>query len=222
MRRTIRTLAVLAAGLWVGVAAHQVLAYPDLALKTKAACTACHANPGGGAELTDAGKAYKSDAAKAPPADVKGSDYVGVNKCKMCHLAQYKAWQGTKHGSAFAGLEKADSTAAAEMAAKLKLELKEAPAKTDGCVKCHVTGFRLPGGYPAADSAKTAAVVNVGCESCHGPGSLHVTAPKAEKKSKINNGVSENMCRQCHTPETSPSFKYEEYKAKGAHPVAKS
>jgi mono/diheme cytochrome c family protein len=89
-------------------------------------------------------------------------------------------------------------------------------------VRCHVTGYELAGGYPAADSVKTAALSGVGCESCHGPGSLHVAAPAADKKKATYKTVSAAMCTQCHTPAINPDFKYEEMVKKGVHPPKKT
>ena len=198
-------------------------AFPQVARQTKLACVTCHTNPAGGAGLKPAGTAFKADMSKVPAADAdKAAEYVGANKCKMCHMKQHKAWLETKHANALIGLQKADPKVAADMAAKLKVEISGSPAKTDGCVSCHVTGFHLAGGYPAADSTKTAAVSNVTCESCHGPGSLHVAAPMAEKKKFINKAVTANLCTQCHTAATSPAFKFDEYVKRGVHQVAEA
>jgi hypothetical protein len=213
----------LASGLMVAlgiVVASQLWAFPEFARQTKSACATCHANPAGGVDLSDAGKAYKADG-KAPAAGTaKAADYVGANKCRMCHIKQYKAWSETPHARALAGLQKPDSAKAATMAAALKVDVKGSPASTDQCVRCHVTGFQLATGYPQADSTKAANLANVTCEGCHGPGSLHVAAAMADKKKFINRGVTANLCMQCHTAVTSPNFKFAEYAAR-VHPVAK-
>jgi len=193
-----------------------------VARATKAACASCHANPAGGVGLTEAGKAFKADNAKVPAGEVKAAEYIGTNKCKMCHLKEFKGWQATRHAHAFEGLAAAKAEDVKAMAEKLKVELTGSPDKTDACITCHVTGFQLAGGYPAADSAKTANLGLVGCEGCHGPGSIHASkdTPKEAKKKFINGGVTENMCKNCHTPEMSPKFEFAEYKAKGVHPIA--
>jgi Cytochrome c554 and c-prime len=220
MRTKCLVLGVLASAIGVSLAVH-AWAFPQFARQTKLACVTCHTSPAGGADLKAAGKAFKADMTKPPAADTaKAAEYVGVNKCKMCHLKEYKSWQETKHASALVNLRKADEKVSAEMAEKLKVELKGSPAQNDGCVGCHVTGFHLAGGYPAADSAKTAAVSNMTCEGCHGPGSLHASAPMAMKKSLINRKVSANMCMQCHTAVISPAFKFEDYAKRGVHAVA--
>ena len=220
MRRTLTLCSLLVMTLWVLSDVHRTWAFPNYARQTKAACAACHVKVAGGPDLSDVGKKYKADQTIAVPADVKGADYVGINKCKMCHAKEYKAWQTTPHAKAWAGLVNADPTAAADLAKKLEIELKDKPSATDGCVTCHVVGFHLPGGYPAADSAKTAALINVACEACHGPGSMHVAAKSEDRKKTINRTVTAAMCTQCHTPVTSPKFDFEEFKKIGVHAVA--
>ena len=179
---------------------------------------ACHTNPAGGAGLTEGGTTYKAEKKAAIAREAKQAEYVGSAKCKMCHMAEHEAWSDSAHAKAFATLESAGPKAAAAIAAKLEVQLKGVAAKSADCLKCHVTGYELAGGYPAADGAKTAAVAAVGCESCHGPGSLHLTAPKAEKKKFTYKDVSARMCTQCHTPAMSPTFNYDEMMKKGVHP----
>jgi hypothetical protein len=200
--------------------AAQVWAFPKVARETKTACATCHVNPAGGADLTDGGKAYKADKKVPEAGAAKAAEYIGSGKCKMCHSAEAKAWAETPHAKALANLKAADEKKAAEVAAKMKIELKGSAASTDACVACHVTGFQLAGGYPAADSTKTAAVAMVECEACHGPGSLHVTAAMADKKKFINRAVTAAMCTQCHVSEMSPEFKFETWSPK-VHPVPK-
>lgn len=217
MRVTMHHGGLLLAAVVVAVATH-AWAFPGDARKTKAACAACHTNVSGGAELTAAGGVFKAEA-KAPEATVAGADYVGTNKCKMCHIAEFKSWQESPHAKTLERLMSAPDSVSAAMAALLKVELAGAASEADACLSCHVTGFHLTGGYPAADSAKTAAVANVGCEGCHGPGSKHVSAVKADKKGSINGAVTEKMCTHCHTSTMSPKFNFEEYKKLGVHAV---
>lgn len=203
----------------LGVAvATQLWAYPETARQTKSACATCHMNVAGGAGLSEAGQAFKAEgkAAAAAAAAAKAASYVGEAKCKMCHIKQHKGWTETAHSRAWAALTKGDPKKIADMAAALKVEIKGSADKTDGCVTCHVTGFQLAGGYPLADAAKAAAVSNVTCESCHGPGSLHISAPMAEKKKFIAKAT-ENMCKQCHTAVASPKFVFAEYVKRGVH-----
>ena len=209
---------ILVVALGIAVAT-QLWAYPETARQNKgAACANCHANVAGGPVLSAAGTAFKTDG-KVPAAAAKTAEYVGVNKCKTCHAKQHKAWAETPHAKAWAGLKNATAEKTAAMAAAFKVEIKGSPTTTEGCVTCHVTGFQLAGGYPQADSTKAAQLVNVTCESCHGPGSLHVSAPMATKKEFIAKAT-EKMCRQCHTPAASPKFDFAEYSKRGVHAVA--
>jgi len=200
---------VLSARLW---------AFPEASRQTRVACVACHANPAGGAELTDAGKAYA--AKKKTPIEPTGrkAEYVGSDRCRMCHLGQHQSWSETPHARALTNLSAADSVAVATMAAKLKVRLERSAAETEACVRCHVTGFHLAGGYPTADSARAVSLARVGCESCHGPGSLHVYATLAEKKKVIDGAPNSRLCVQCHTAQTSPGFDFEHMVLRGAHP----
>jgi hypothetical protein len=194
--------------------------YPETARETKLPCASCHTNIAGGAELNDPGKAFLADNAKKPETIATKTDYVGSAKCKMCHMKQHKAWGETAHAKAHSNLAAADDKVVAEWAAKLKIELTGSAVATEACVRCHVTGFQLGGGYPAADSLKTVAVSAVGCESCHGPGAKHVTAPAAQKKKYITKSITQKMCVQCHTPEINPEFDFAAMKKTGVHTVA--
>jgi len=213
--RLIAALLVPAASIVAGVGT--LGAFPDFARETKAPCASCHASPAGGAELTDVGKAFKADHKKRPPPAPAVAEFVGGDRCLTCHPAQHQGWQATKHANAFATLEHADPEMASVFESALKIDAKGHYADNDACVICHVTGFHLPGGYPAADSARTAALRNVTCESCHGPGSRHITARLAEKKKLINRNVSAKLCLRCHTPAVNPEFKAEEAMKHGVH-----
>ena len=78
--------------------------------------------------------------------------YVGPRKCKMCHMAQYKACKKTKH----AGAHK-----------KLTDEQKSDPEY----LRRYTVGYGQPGGF--TDWMRSRDLKGVQCESCHGPGSEH-------------------------------------------------
>jgi len=56
--------------------------------------------------------------------------------------------------------------------------------------------------------------LGVGCESCHGPGSVHADAPAAEKRKTIVNpamltpDMAADICGQCHTRGRTPDGKH--------------
>jgi hypothetical protein len=89
--------------------------------------------------------------------------YVGTDACKGCHLAEFNKWKAVPHSHAMDTLE--------------KVAKRPSLRNLDGeCVKCHTVGFDHKSGY--VDEKTTPNLRHVGCESCHGPGSGHVAAPK--------------------------------------------
>lgn len=103
--------------------------------------------------------------------------YVGAKKCKMCH-------KGAKKGEVWEKWEKGPHAKAFE-ALKGKGEEKNAD-----CLKCHAT------------DAKAAAEEGVGCEACHGPGSVYKKMSiMKDKKKAMENGLiepTEAVCKKCH------------------------
>jgi hypothetical protein len=84
--------------------------------------------------------------------------YVGSAVCKRCHEFAYAVWEKTPHSHAYKTLVDAQ---------------RPANRQFDGeCIVCHTIGFGYQGGFK--DATKTPVLENVGCESCHGPASLHV------------------------------------------------
>ncbi len=117
-----------------------------------------------------------------------GRGIVGSERCQSCHPQAFDTWQKTKHSRAFAQLETEGKS--------LHLE----------CVSCHVTGWQQPGGVCRLDKMETRK--NVGCESCHGPGSAHVISPKADN---VLRQVPQAVCVQCHNAENAPHFDWQAY-----------
>jgi hypothetical protein len=207
----------LAATVLLLCVAGTALALPSYGRKTKMSCATCHTCVAGGTALNAAGTAFKADHAKVPAASVAGADYVGSNKCKMCHMKQHKAWMETKHAKAFESLTTGDPAAQAAMAKAAGVALGKA-STNDACLACHTVGSKI-GGYPPADETKMASYSEVGCEMCHGPGSKHASAEKAEKKALIFVPKTEAMCKDCHTSAMSPKFAFADYKKRGVHIV---
>jgi hypothetical protein len=130
----------------------------------------------------------------APPPVPRGKPgYVGSERCAGCHAPAHAWWTGHPHGNAYATL--------VERHKQFNLS----------CVGCHVTGYNKPGG---ATVVQNEGLVNVGCESCHGPGSIHVKNRKAPADVNVSGEVPEHVCKQCHVPEHSDAFEYEAYKAR--------
>lgn len=124
-----------------------------------------------------------------PPGDVP---YAGSAACGTCHGRETDSWKRTAHARAYDTL----------VAAGREFD----PA----CVRCHVTGYGIRGGF--ASPADTPDRLGVGCEECHGPGTVHKDAPNAALI-----GVTQGTCRRCHESGRSPSFDYETYLEKIMH-----
>jgi Cytochrome c554 and c-prime len=89
--------------------------------------------------------------------------YVGSARCQNCHQAESAKWRDTKHSTAMDALE--------------KVAKRPSLRQYDGeCVRCHTVGFEYNTGYK--NEKETAQLKHVGCESCHGPGSGHMTNSK--------------------------------------------
>jgi hypothetical protein len=118
----------------------------------------------------------------------------GNNSCRDCHKAVSQAWDKSRHAHAWKSLE-------------------ERGAQVDpDCQRCHATGYGLPGGFVSARHSPT--LVNVGCESCHGPSRGHVREPKIHTSYFAQAG---NQCVACHDHENSPKFEFASYWAKIQH-----
>ncbi len=131
------------------------------------------------------------EAAKAvdPPAAEDGqASYVGVDACKKCHKAAVEQWRGTVHAQAWRTLVDVDKQYNYE------------------CTGCHVTGWQRPGGSHLA-SVEKKKLVDVQCEVCHGPGSLHVAEAGLEEPKSLLSKPADRFCAdQCHTKEHSDTF----------------
>ena len=127
----------------------------------------------------------------------EGAKYVGSKKCMMCHQTQHAAWKEMKHSHAFASLTE-------EQVASGKDE------KGRACASCHTTGYGQASGFTSAK--ETPGLTNVGCESCHGAGSVHM---KTMMMAQMNDETVEDKkisksvgCAQCHNPHISYKKKY--------------
>jgi len=139
------------------------------------------------------------------------ASYEGYKKCGGCHKSQKDSWLETKHANAFENLK---PNKEAEAKKKAKLDPKKDYTSDEKCVGCHVTGYKQTKGYSERMS-KTAAkyYTGVGCEECHGPGSLyrkdHRSASRKFKNTKEASQRSpllkkgqvlefEEECNRCH------------------------
>ena len=123
-----------------------------------------------------------------------GGTYVGVAACVECHAPEMAQWRRTKHASAF------------------KTLLDRHRHFQPKCVACHVVAYGTPHGYRLGSPRE--ALANVQCEVCHGPGGEHAAAPAA---GNIRRAVPAEVCLECHTPDHSDHFVYNERLPKVKH-----
>ncbi len=113
-----------------------------------------------------------------PFAPFRERTYVGPRACAACHVQEEESWLVSHHSIAWGTLVRGghDTDAA--------------------CVNCHVTGAGQPGGWtPDGPDA----LVDVGCEACHGPGGPH-DGTRTEPRT---------TCEGCHDKKHSIHFSYE-------------
>lgn len=129
---------------------------------------------------------------RAPEAPAGTAHYIGNVECQDCHQEAYDVWARTPHAHAYHTLE--------VVSKNFNLS----------CVGCHVTGYRQPGG---SEVVQNEGLRDVGCESCHGPGSLHALARGHDQRvATIRRTVNGDFCaRECHTHEHSDQFNFERY-----------
>lgn len=127
-----------------------------------------------------------------PPLEAGRAGYVGSRPCAACHTAEYVWWLSSPHGKAFATLQQRDKD--------FDLE----------CVGCHVTGYQKPGG---SSMTHVDHLQNVGCESCHGPGSRHVLDPRPPQKT-VHLHVPGRTCLECHDAKHDAGYDDTTYRAK--------
>lgn len=116
------------------------------------------------------------------------ASYIGTAACADCHAEAFDFYRTTKHAHAYATL--------AAVGKQYRVD----------CVKCHVTGYEKPGGACGVDRVE--ARKDVGCEACHGPGSIHADDPSPDN---IRRAPGREVCVGCHNPENSPHFDFTLY-----------
>ena len=115
---------------------------------------------------------------QAQAGGVTAHDYIGVDACRACHVAQFDVWEKGPHASAFD-------------------QLRDTHKRDKRCIQCHTM-------VPAdADPA----LAGVQCEACHGAGRYYAkdhVMRDVELRSKLLFAVpDEKTCVRCHTDNTS-------------------
>jgi hypothetical protein len=124
----------------------------------------------------------------APVAEAGAPSFVGTNGCVKCHKPAVEFWKKTVHAEAWKTLVEVDKQYHYD------------------CIGCHVTGWEKPGGVNLG-SVEKRALVDVQCETCHGPGSKHVDEAGLDEPRSIVTKPPERFCADnCHTKEHSDTF----------------
>jgi hypothetical protein len=116
-------------------------------------------------------------------------DYVGAERCKSCHAAEFAAWEASPHARALQSLSTAERS-------------------DPRCLACHTM----------VPEDTQVALAGVQCESCHGAG-RHYSQPwvmrDAELRKQLNLVVKVDAaaCARCHTDAT-PSLVPFDFSAK--------
>ena len=150
-------------------------------------------------------------------------DYVGVKKCRVCHMEEFRAWEQTKMAKVFELLKPG---AAAEIKKAHKLDPDKDYTKDATCLQCHTTGYGK-GGFTSIEA--TPDLAGVTCEACHGPGGgylkpeLMSLSNKEFKRADVQAAglviPDVKTCENCHN-EKSPFFQpfdFEKRKVQGTH-----
>lgn len=121
-----------------------------------------------------------------------GRTVVGTAACRECHSETNDHWATTAHSHAWQRL------------------LDEGAHVDPYCQHCHTTGYGLAGGFFSLSNSQQR--TQVGCESCHGPSSVH--AADSSQPTPFDAG---GICLKCHDPENSPHFQFDSYWEKVRH-----
>jgi hypothetical protein len=136
------------------------------------------------------GAANLRHAEPPPPAPPGRASFVGGEACAKCHKKAVAFWKTTVHAHAWKTLVDGGKTG------------------DDDCVSCHVTGYGEIGGSSLGFTKKLEAIQ---CETCHGPGSIHVKEEGLEDPPAVRLDTPESTCVRCHNPKHSDTFQYVAY-----------
>lgn len=147
--------------------------------------------------------------------------FVGSEICANCHDKASQVWSHSGHSHAYDTLVNATDPSLRNF---------------DGeCVQCHTVGFRYETGYndPRIRARTKDLLKHVGCESCHGPASMHVNDPNnkeyyplinefaARHNPKIPESIRlrriDDFCQRCHDMENDVHWDFQKKWPKIVH-----
>jgi hypothetical protein len=119
--------------------------------------------------------------------------YLGLGSCQSCHQDAFEVYMDTRHAHAYSTLS------------------EQFVHRDTNCVGCHVTGWNDRGGFGGIRyrGAQTD-LIDVQCEACHGPGSMHNRDGSYRARAL-------DSCVRCHTENDDPDFDFDKDWAKIAH-----
>lgn len=162
------------------------------------------------------------------------SRYIGSERCADCHQHAHNVWAKTSHSHAFQTL--------------IDSPREHGPQPDfrhfDGeCVSCHTVGFNYLSGFadPTNTIKQNQRLINVGCESCHGPCSAHESNPQNVAIHKLINPYKsdpaapmaiqkqrqnqlDHFCQKCHDIDNDVNWSKVPFQQKWmhiAHPTPK-
>ena len=131
-------------------------------------------------------------AAELVPGVKQAASFAGSASCIDCHTGAAEVWQKSGHAHAFQAL--------------LTVKADADP----NCIACHTVGFGSPSGYLREFGTKK--LTDVGCESCHGPGSLHVEQRRSDAPATDHfRTLGAGDCQKCHHGEFSRPFDFDKF-----------
>jgi hypothetical protein len=129
----------------------------------------------------------------------QGATFIGSAACNDCHPDQYERFKKfSKKARSWHSVEVMRSNLTSEELAT--------------CFECHTTGYGEPGGFVSAE--ETPELAHVGCETCHGPGSVHAEFGDA---ADITLEPSMEDCLACHNEQRVEAFNFKPLIYSGAH-----
>lgn len=128
----------------------------------------------------------------AIPGVDRNAHYVGSASCQTCHPKSHDIWEKSGHAHAFKTLKDIGSDA------------------DPHCISCHTVGFGDESGYRRPLGGES--LVDVGCESCHGPASQHIDRYVHNKPTQFKfRPLGPGDCKSCHYGEFSRPFEWEQF-----------
>jgi YVTN family beta-propeller protein len=144
--------------------------------------------------------------------------FVGAQTCGKCHRGpergyQYDHWRQSEHAHAWARLATPEAQRIAQ-----EMGVSGDPQQAPECLRCHATG----GGDLSRSTATFTIAEGIGCEACHGPGSLYQEeAVMRDPVAAATAGLqmpSRDSCLTCHNQAHGKPFDAQTAWNEVAHP----